>query len=259
MPSDTLDRIQGEIDVGEVWGIGPRISKRLREMGITTVKALRDADPKRIRKEFSVVAERTVLELRGTPCLGLEEVAPAKQQIMSSRSFGQPVHTLEELEQAVVTYTSRAAEKLRQQRSSAGALGVFIQTNPFKPDDPQYHPSTTVGLPYSSDDTRALVQAALQGLRRIFIPGFAYKKAGIVLTEIEVRSDAPQDLFAPPAENRQRSRALMGVLDEINQRHGRGSIRLAGEGRPGDGWRMKRERKSPCYTTRWDEIPCARS
>ena len=259
MATDTLDRIQGEIDVGEVWGIGPRISKRLREMGITTVKALRDADPKRIRKEFSVVAERTVLELRGTSCLDLEQVAPAKQQIMSSRSFGQPVHTLEELEQAVVTYTSRAAEKLRQQRSSAGALGVFIQTNPFKPDDPQYHPSTTVGLPYSSDDSRALVQAALHGLRRIFEPGFAYKKAGIVLTEIEARSDAPQDLFAPPAENQQRSRALMDVLDEINLRHGRERIRLAGEGRPGDGWRMKRERKSPCYTTRWDEIPCARS
>ena len=93
------------------------------------------------------MTERTVLELRGTSCLDLEQVAPAKQQIMSSRSFGQPVHTLEELEQAVVTYTSRAAEKLRQQRSSAGALGAFIQTNPFKPDDPQYHPSTTQDFP----------------------------------------------------------------------------------------------------------------
>ena len=256
MPSDTLDRIQGEIDVGEVWGIGPRISRRLREMQITTVRALRDTDPKRIRKEFSVVAERTVMELRGTPCLGLEEIAPAKQQIMSSRSFGQPVHTLEELQQAVVTYTARAAEKLRHQKSSAGALAVFIQTNPFKPGDPQYQPSTTVGLPYSSDDTRVLAQAALQGLRRIYKPGYAYKKAGILLSEIGARSDTPQDLFDLRAEKRQRSIALMETVDAINERHGRGSIRLAGEGRQSDGWRMKRERKSPCYTTKWDDIPC---
>ena len=103
MPKETLDQIQEYVDVGEVWGIGPQISKRLREMGITTVKALKYADLKRIRKEFSVVAERTVMELRGTPCLSLEEVAPAKQQIMSSRSFGSPVHSINELEQAVIS------------------------------------------------------------------------------------------------------------------------------------------------------------
>lgn len=137
-------------EVDEVWGVGRRISKRLGTMGINTVLDLKRADPEHIRRAFNVVLQKTVEELNGTSCLPLELMAPAKQQIMSSRSFGQPVYDLDELEEAVATYISRAAEKLRAQQSVAGAVTVGIMTNRFKEDAPQYHRSLVVPLAGSS-------------------------------------------------------------------------------------------------------------
>jgi DNA polymerase V len=237
--------------VGEVWGVGRRLSEQLAGMGITTVRALRDADAALIRREFSVVLERTVYELRGVSCLALEEVAPNKQQIMASRSFGEYVYALTDLEEAVSTYIARAAEKLRRQHSLANAVQVYIRTNPFSEKQTQYQRGITVPLTQATSDTMRLTRAVLWGLKRIYRPGFAYQKAGVMLMDLHGEDQAQGVLFAVSAPARP---MLMDVIDRANARWGRGTLKLAAEGvrKP---WQMKRERVSPAYTTRWDELP----
>ncbi|WP_296891798.1 Y-family DNA polymerase [Thiobacillus sp.] len=246
-----LDALFGRIEVGEVWGVGRRLSERLASLGIITVRDLRNADASMIRDAFSVVLERTVMELRGVSCLALEEVAPAKKQIMSSRTFGAYVHSLPELEEAVSTYLARAAEKLRRQRSVAGAVQVYIRTNPFNETHPQYQQGLTVPLTQVTSDTVRLTRAALWGLKRIYRPGYAYQKAGVMLMDLYPAGQTQGVLFPTASPGRP---ALMEVIDRANARWGRGTLKLAAEGviKP---WQMKRERVSPAYTTRWDDLP----
>lgn len=259
LSQNQLDELLSEIDVGEVWGVGRKLSASLQSLGIMTVKDLRDADPIKIRKRFSVVLERTVQELRGISCLDLEEVAPNKQQIMSSRSFGLPIYSLGALEESITLYTSRAAEKLRHQGSVAGGIQVYIRTNPFKPDDPQYSQGIIVPLAEATDDTLKLTKSALFGLKRIFRPGYAYAKAGIMLVEIKPKGQEPVDLFTD-LEQRSRRSNLMQTMDAINRRYGKNTVApgIAGiaERRA---WSMKRGNKTPGYTTEWDELPVVRA
>lgn len=258
MDMESLTHLFERIDVGEVWGVGRKISMRLAEMKIQTVRQLRDADAETIRSRFSVVLERTVRELRGVSCLNLEEVAPARQQIMSSRSFGQLVYDRAELEEAVATYISRAAEKLRGQDSIAGAIQVYIRTNIFKPEAPQYQKSVTVPLPEATADSRILTAWGLRVLRRIYRPGYGYHKAGITLTDIVPRANQQFSLLVPAGLVSARSETLMDAMDSINKRYGRGTLKLAAEGIDNN-WRMRRGNLSPRYTTAWDEIAKVRA
>ncbi len=246
-----LDTLFGRIEVGEVWGVGRRLTEKLTARGIATVRALRDADAVTLGEAFSVVLQRTVMELRGVSCLALEEIAPAKKQIISSRSFGAYVYTLDDLEEAVSTYMARAAEKLRSQGSVAGAIQVFIRTNPFKPDHPQYQRALSIPLPAPTADTRLLTRAALWGLKHLFKPGYAYQKAGVMLMDLRDAGIEQGQLFdaAPPDRP-----ALMQVIDRANAQWGRGTLKLASEGMAKP-WQMRRERKSPAYTTRWEDLP----
>ena len=241
------------VDVGEVWGVGPRIARRLDAMGIHTVLDLRNTPPKEIRTQFGVVLERTCNELRGISCLELEDVAPHKQQIMSSRSFGGPVETIEELRESVATYMARAAEKLRQQQSVCAAVYVFIQTNPFKEGEPQYGAGITVPLIDTTDDTLALTSAAIQGLATIYRPGFRYKKAGVMLTLLSDKANRQAVLFDDPV-SREKSAQLMAAIDGINHEYGRDTIRSGTSGIT-QRWAMRSENRSPHYTTKWDELP----
>lgn len=238
------------IPAGEVWGVGRRLSGRLQEMGIITAADLKNCSVGRIHEQFNVVLARTVAELNGEACLELEDVAPPKQQIVSSRSFGQPVTELQELREAVVSYVSRAAEKLRQQHQVAGAVQVFLQTNPFKPDSPQYHPGIGIRLPTPSHSSATLAHAALRGLERIYRPGYAYKKAGVMLMDLS--APRQRELFSSSP----RQEELMNVMDQINQRMGRGTLHLAGEGIR-KAWAMRSYNKSAAYTTDWDELAVA--
>jgi len=238
------------IEVGEIWGIGRQLSKQLIARGIDTVEALRTADAKVLRREFSVTMERIVAELNGESCVDLEDVAPAKQQIMSSRSFGKYLTDLDSLQEAVASYIAIAAAKLRHQGSVAGMVQVFIRTSPFRDNAPQYSKTLTIPLPTPSDDTLRLTQAALWGLRRIYRPGFEYQKAGIMLMDLVPAGIRQQDLFYAARNND----ALMKVVDRINRAWGRGTIRSAAEG-TAKTWSMKRERMSSRWTTRWDELP----
>jgi DNA polymerase V len=242
-----------KIDVGEVWGVGPRISERLRANGIMTVEALRNADPKAVRREFSVVMERTVQELNGQPCMAIEDAAPAKQQIMSSRSFGTYVTDLEALQEAVASYIATAAEKLRRQGSIAGMVQVYIRTSPFRTDLPQYSQTFTIPLPDATDDTLLLTRAALYGLRKIYRPGYEYQKAGIMLMNLTDARNQQASLFSIAKDNTR----LMAVMDRINQTWGRGTLRSAATGIT-KSWAMKRERMSPRWTTNWAELPVVR-
>lgn len=246
-----LDQHLSTIAVGEIWGVGRRIAARLQEMGIETVAALRQTCPKHIRQHFGIVMERTVNELRGISCLAIEEVAPAKKQIISSRSFGAMVSSQRELREAVTTYTLRAAEKLRQQQSVCAAVHVFVETNRFRQADPQYCNGMTIPLTEASDDSRRLTAAALYGLRRIFMPGYQYKKAGVMLIDITPASVIQGALFS---NGNPRSEQLMKALDRLNREYGRNTVYLASAGIQ-QRWKALFENRTPRYTTCWEELP----
>ncbi len=254
-----LDGLLGRLDVGEVWGVGRRILTRLNDLGVHTVKQLKESSPIWIKKEFNVVLARTVAELNGEPCLELEDIAPPKKQIVSSRSFGQPVVTLEDINEAVVSYASRASEKLRKQRSVAGAIQVFVETNRFKPKEPQYNNAVTVKLLQPTSNSFKLGEAAIYGMRKIFKYGYAYKKCGVMLMDLMPEDRVPVDLFAQiDLPDTTRSKTLMATLDEINAKMGRGTVRSAGEGlaKP---WAMRSDNKSQAFTTDWDNLPLAQA
>lgn len=244
-----------KIEVGEVWGVGWRIAARLQTMGIRSVLDLATADLKLVRRQFGVVLERTVTELQGTSCLELDDLADPKQQIMASRSFGEMIYDLAELGEAVAWHIDRAAEKLRDQGSVAGAVYVFIQTNRFRQADPQYNPGVVVPLADVSDDTRALTTAAMKGLKHIYRPGYSYKKCGVMLMELTAKQQRQETLFDDAAA-RAKSAKVMVAMDAVNSVWGRGTLRTGAAGMS-KGWAMRSENRSPRYTTCWNELPMA--
>jgi len=255
LPREQIESLLATLDVGEVWGVGARLKAQLSDLGIATVRDLRDAPTTTIRDRFGVVMERTVRELRGEPCLTLEAVTPAKQQFMCSRSFGQEVTELAELRESILSYVGRAAEKLRRQKSLASAVMVFAQTNPHK-DLPQLSRRIVVPLPHPSDDTLLLGRAASAGLGRIYQPGFLYKKTGTLLMEITPKAQRQSTLF----ENTkaiERREELNAVMDRINTRYGRCTVAVAGAGLE-KRWTLRSGNRSPPYTTDWKQLPSVR-
>ena len=255
MPAQEIDAIFSQLDVGEVWGIGRRLSEKLRAMGINTVQDLRTASPKSMRDHFGVTVERTCNELRGISCIDLEEIAPPRKQIVSSRSYGTTVMTMREIEESVSMYMARASEKLRSQKSLCGAVHVFVQTDRFRENDPQYNNGMTIPLTEPSDDLRSLTNAALVGLKRIFRDGYRYKKAGVMLMDLIEGGITQRSLFNDNAERK--SPALMAAFDTLNERFGRDTVRLgsaSGLGR----WVARFDNKTAHFTTDWDQLPIAR-
>lgn len=253
--TETQERsLLAKIPVIDVWGVGYRIAKRLEQINVRTALDLRNADSDLIRDRFGIVLSRTVAELNGTSCLQLEDVRPAKKQIMNSRSFGRLVTDVVELREAVVMHAARASEKLRMEGCASGGVHVFIQSNPFREQDRQYQASRYVTLPTVTQDTRRITAAALQGLEDMFVPGINYKKAGVMLCELVDHAVQQPDLFS--ACDSPRSERLMGVLDGLNQRFGSGTAVFAGAGLDRT-WAMRSDMKSRNYTTRWEELPVA--
>lgn len=250
---DVQLKVMQKVAVDEIWGVGRRIAARLNREGIFTVADLMQADAETIASRYSVVLQRTVLELRGQPCLELEDHAPDKQQILCSRSFGKPIYLENELREAVSTYVARAAEKLRRQQSVAGSIAVFIRTNPHRAQDPQYAKHFIMPLSQVSDDTLLLTKAALWILQRIYQPGYAYAKAGVMLLDLQANTGIQGHLFLQTADPLKRA-SLNETMDQINRHWGRGTVRLASAGF-NHGWKMRQEHLSPSWTTRWGEIP----
>ncbi|ENZ7520955.1 Y-family DNA polymerase [Klebsiella pneumoniae] len=249
-------KLMALLPVDEVWGVGRRISKKLEAMGIKTVLQLADTDIRFIRKHFNVVLERTVRELRGEPCLGLEEFAPVKQEIVCSRSFGKRISTYEEMRQAICLYASRAAEKLRGEHQYCRFISAFVKTSPFALNEPYYGNSTSVKLLTPTQDSRDIITAATKCLDSIWRDGHRYQKAGVMLGDFYSQGVAQLNLFDDNAP-RQNSEKLMEVLDHLNAKDGRGTLYFAGQGIQ-TAWQMKREMLSPRYTTRFSDLPVVR-
>lgn len=247
---EAVEWLLQRMPVEEVWGIGSRMRDRLAGDGIMTAWQLSQADARAMGRKYSIVLERTIRELQGESCMDLEHSAPAKQSICSSRMFGQRVHTIEGLHQALATYLHRATEKLRKQRSLCGALRIGIQTS-FHGDGPKYANATTIIPDYPTDDVRRLTEYAQRALEDIYRPGFAYSKAEVMLMDLRKRGEYTQDLFTPsqPA----RSDALMAVMDQVNRRWGHDCLRTAAVPLAPD-WGMRRALLSPSYMTNWDEL-----
>ncbi len=245
--------------VEEVWGIGARWAEKLQRLGIPTVADLRDAPARLLRKQFGVVVARTQAELRGESCIELEQVPPPKQQIQSSRSFGTPVEDLGSLREAITLYVSRAAAKLRKGGQVAGMIQVYIRTSPFVAPEKRYGRSSAIALDWPSNDTRDLLQASLRGLQEIYRPGFAYAKAGVLLSELQFPKDRTLDFFADAEDDAEKD-TLMQTLDAIQRRFGKNAIGLGTAGiakaRP---WAMRQGNKSPSYTTCWEELAVVRA
>lgn len=251
-----IDGLLAWAPVSEVWGVGGRLTARLQTLGIHTARDLKRAAPGHIRKSFGVTLERTLRELNGELCYPLAAGPATRKQILSSRSFGQLLTEFAPLEEAVTAYATRAAEKLRRQGMVAGSVGVFVQTNPFRADLPQYQGVRHFPLEPTAD-TRLLAQGALRLLREIYRPGFAYKKAGVILTELLPEELRQPTLFEDGAALTG-SQALMAAMDQINRAYGRGTVKLGAEGCD-PRWAMRAERRTPRYTTHLDELAVAKA
>ena len=247
------DKLLSQIEVGEVWGVGRRISTRLAEHGIYTVQDLRLAHTPTLRAEFGVVIEKTQRELQGVACIDLQEIVPDKKQIVSSRSFGQTVRDVAVLKDAMSTFVANARAKLRAQGSHASLIQVSLHTNRFRKDLPQYNPSFTLPLPQPTNDSLVVNRWADYLVGRLFKPEYEYKKAGIMLGEITPVGWYQEDWLEPTQATDIR---LMDALDALNKKFGRGTVKVSTQGAH-KGWQMRQERKSPSYTTDWECIPCA--
>ena len=245
-----------QMAAGDIWGVGRQWQKKLMNIGVYTAADLKALDHAFVKTKFNVVLQRTVLELKGRPCLQLEIEEP-KQSIMSSRSFGTMQTELSALEQSISYHIATAWTKMRAQGLTTQHLSVFIRSNPHRNDLKQYSNSIGFRLVNPTDDICYLTKAAKFCLKKIYRPGIQYKKCGVLLADLRDKSHQQIDLFHQPTdESLAKNEKLMSVMDAINKKYDRNTIRLASEGFK-KSWSMKRELKTPNYTTQWSELPVA--
>ncbi len=253
-PEEVDARLE-EVEVEHIWGIGRRYGAFLRRQGLVNARLLRDADDACVKKNLTLTGLRTGWELRGRPSVAMEDMPPAKQGIMSSKSFGSPVTELADLAEAAADYVVRAAAKLRAQDSLCRYLNVYLTTNRFREGERQYTNAVTVTFGEPVSYLPDLVREAHRALTRIYRPGFRYKKVSVYLFGIEPRGGRQTDLFRREDPRRER---LMKTVDGLNRRYGRGTVHCTPAVRASV-WRMRRELLSPRYTTRWEELPVVRA
>jgi DNA polymerase V len=250
-----LDAILEATETEKIWGIGPARAQTLRDHGIENARQLRDAEDRFVKKYLTVVGYRTVLELRGIPCIRFEEPTPARKTFCCSQSFGKPVETLQELKEAVAFHAARAGEKLRKAGLAAGHIDVFIGTNGFREDEPRYSGSRGVRLGVATNYTPHLTAAAHRLVEQLYRPGYRYHRAGVFVSRIEKQDEVQLPLLSavPDLELEQER---MEAIDRINRELGSDTLRLAATGLVRS-WEMRREHLSQPYTTDWDAIPTA--
>ena len=261
---EELDDVMRRTDVGNIWGVGRKTAPKLHDAGIRTVLDLKRADAATLGRQLGVVMQKTVRELQGTRCLEVDDDPPAQQQIMCSRSFGNPVTELPELIEVVSGFATRVGRRLREQQEACNAVHVFITTSPYRKMDPQHSPTATLPLPRPTADTRVLVNASVTALRGIYKPGYRYVKAGVMLVELLSSKQEPTslELFDEPEHLQPDGRRnLMATLDALNERFGRDSVSIASSAKRSarSTHASRQERRSPRYTTRLDEVIVARA
>ncbi|WP_416140935.1 Y-family DNA polymerase [Halomonas sp. HK25] len=254
--SEEYERLLRQVALGDVWGVGRRLVERLALLGLHSAWDLAQAAPKQIRRRFSVTLERTCMELKGIPCIEMNDPGEARQRIMTSRSFGRLTDNRQEIHQAIRQFAQRSAEKLRQQDGQARAVYVFLKTNRHRLDLPQYSPSAVVELPQPTADSRHILQAASQAFAAIYRPRYHFMKAGVMLVDLVDANRAQLSLLDTPGSRAQRERneRLMATLDTLNHKMGRGTVTF-GRPSPKAAWHLRCANRTPRWTTRWDELP----
>ena len=251
---DEVDALLASMPVEDIWGMGPRRAALLAsELNIRSGLQLKHAPDRWVKQRLSIMGLRTVLELRGIPCIPLADAPPNKQQIACAQVFGQPVQDLASLREAVACYMSRAAERLRKQQSKAAHITVYLHTNPFRLDQPQYARSLGCALPEPTSATGTFITAAQALLSRLYVSGYQYHRTGVFLQGLV--SDQPTQLsLFTSSEQQAKQEAASRLADSINARFGRGTITFASVGK-GQPWRAKQANVSPRFTTRLGEVP----
>jgi DNA polymerase V len=253
-PEPRREELLRRVPVGDIWGIGSAYEEKLHQKGVASAAELRALPDPWIRSEMTVVGLRTAWELRGKPCLNLELVRPDRKTLVRSRSFGQRVETKADLREALAKHAQRAAEKLREEDLVAKGIKVFISTKRFG-DPPYYSNGVAASLGAHTARAAPFLRASRRLLEPIYRDGYGYKKAGVCLYDIHPSRPHQESLFG---RRRQEDEDLMDAVDRINQTYGKETIGLAAAGLPGErSWTMKRQKRSPRYTTRWDELPVA--
>ena len=242
-----IERALKWLAVEELWGVGRKHAAFLKKVGINTAYDLCNADDSWVKRHLSVVGLRMVKELRGTPCFALEESAKQKKNICTSRSFGKKINNLEELKESISTFANDCAYKLRQQKSCAARISIFITTNPFNPKAKQYKGLNSIKIDTPTNDSIEIVRIALQALEKVYRSGYIYKKAGVTVGDIVPQEQQQLSLF--DNLDRKKHQKIMTSLDSINKKMGKDKVRLAVQGHR-KRWRLKQERLSPCYSTR---------
>ncbi len=245
----------GRIEVGDVWGVGRQWCKKLRACGINTAADLAAINPQALQKQFNITLMRTAMELSGSPCCVFNEITP-RQSIVSSKSFGEMQTDFDSLAQAISSHAASAYEKLRHHHLFVQRLSVFVSTNQFRRDLPQYDNKILFKLIHPTDDIRLITRIAKQCLKKIYKSGFHYKKVGVCFEELVGKNHQQLDLFnQPTAESLHKKDQLMSLFDEINQKFGRHTIKLAAAGVVERSWEMCSDMLSPRYTTQWSDLP----
>jgi DNA polymerase V len=247
--SKKIDETLRRLKIGNVWGVGRKFEKFLNNQGIKTAKQFVDLERGWVRKNMGVVGEKIQMELKGISCLDLELLPGKKKSCCVSRSFSNPIKKIDELIESIANYGSRAAEKIREENLVSQLMDVFILTNHFNKKNRQYSNSIRLQLDFPTNNSSLIVKKAVEGVQRIFKDGYSYKKAGVILYGLSNASSIRGLLDS----NRQLSDTLMKSVDNINFRYGSSTLRLAAEGVEKK-WKMKREKVSPCYTTRFSEL-----
>ena len=237
------------IPIEDVWGIGRKLSLFLKKYNINSAYHFSQMDRGWIRKNMGVVGEKTYLELNGISCLDLDLLPSDKKSCCVSRSFSKPIEKLLDLEESISTYGSRVSEKIREEGLAAESLSVFVLTNHFKRREKQYSNSIKMHLPFPTNNSINIIKSALEGIRKIYRPGYRYKKTGVILYGLS-KYNTTKGLLD---YDREVSDSIMNAVDKINNKYGSSTLKVASEGLE-KVWKMKRANVSPCYTTRFDDL-----
>jgi DNA polymerase V len=240
------------VEIEDVWGVGRRLGHKLRGVGVSNALNLMRASSKAVRKLGGVVLERTQKELQGWQCLELEQCPQPKKNVCCSRAFGQPITSLNQIEEAVANHSFRGVQKIRKQQSLACGLQAFIKTNPFRVNTPQYSNAGYIGFDEPTDEPMQIISTAKNIIQSIYRKGYQYHKAGIMLLNLQPKA-LQQGLLFPPKQQSKRKQ-LLEAIEEIRSAYGPESAFLAAQGIQRK-WEMKRNYRSPRYTTNWQEIP----
>lgn len=241
--------------VDDIWGVGRQYAFKLHQLGIDNGWQLSRMPEEWARKNLGgVVGQRLIRELNGIPCIPMKDPLEVKKMIATTRMFGKPVFELSDIREAVATYTSRAAEKLRRQFSAASMIQVFVVTNGNKNKKYEYNPQSRyqyVSLPFATNDTGELIRCALPLTEQLYEPGLRYLKAGVILSGLVPETAIQSSLFT--AGKKDRRRQLMEAVDNINFSQRNDVVKYVASGLTRN-WKMRQEMRSKRYTTRWDEL-----